>query len=97
MLKKVFTTLAVAVALVMTGGIANAAQAPNVYHGPKAKPRWMTTKCQSEDDWNCYWNARTMGNGRGHSYWVIPLKGGDVAVVYWNKRYNMTHGHVSGR
>jgi hypothetical protein len=27
--------------------------------------------CQTEDSDNCYWDAQTMGNGQGHSFYVI--------------------------
>jgi hypothetical protein len=27
--------------------------------------------CTAEDSTNCYWNARTMGNGQGDSYLTV--------------------------
>lgn len=69
----------------------------NRYHGPRTKPRWLTTPCEYEDDYNCYWNARTMGNGEGHSFWAIRVGRGEVAIVYWNRRYNNRHGYITGR
>lgn len=38
-------------------------------------PAWQTHPCKSEDSVNCYWNAHTMGNGQGLSYYVRELPG----------------------
>lgn len=32
---------------------------------------WMVTRCRHEDSNNCWWNARTRGNGEGRSFVVI--------------------------
>lgn len=71
----------------------SAASAPTEYHGPKNPPRWMTTPCQGENDYDCFKKRKR----KARSYWAIPLSGGDVAIVYWGKRYNLRHGFVTGR
>lgn len=53
------------------------------------------TPCATEDDHNCYWNARKQGNGRGHSHYNIRVEL-DQCVIYWSKSYNRTHGHCYG-
>lgn len=34
-------------------------------------PAIPTTPCQYEDSTNCYWNAQTMGNGQGQSFYDV--------------------------
>jgi hypothetical protein len=53
--------------------------------------RYLTTPCQYEDSVGCYWDARTMGNGEGHSFYAIPI-GHKVCIQYWNRKYNRHHG-----
>lgn len=56
-------------------------------------PRWLITPCKYEDSRNCYWNAGEAGNGRGHSFYSIPVKGGGTCVVYWQNRYAKRHNY----
>lgn len=37
--------------------------------------------CETEDSVNCYWDADTMGNGRGKSYTSLYIAG-SVIVIY---------------
>jgi len=53
-------------------------------HYGDARPRFMTTPCQFEDSVNCYWDAGEVGNGRGWSFYAIPIGRHRVAVVYWD-------------
>lgn len=40
--------------------------------------------CQNEDDTNCYWDAKTMGNGIGTSFVSIGEHGKGVRTYYEN-------------
>jgi hypothetical protein len=61
-----------------------------VVHGVIAKATGRA--CEEEDSVNCFWNARTMGDGRGHSFFSVRV-GAHTCIVYWNERYNRHHGH----
>lgn len=61
---------------------------------PPHTDAYMTTPCKTEDSVNCYWDAKEQGNGQGHSYWSIRVNDHRVAIVYWNERYNLKHGHT---
>ena len=66
---------------------------------PRYDQPWLNRPCKWEDSIQCYWNAGTMGNGRGHSFYAIRLgntpKGGvRVAIVYWDREYNIKNGYV---
>jgi hypothetical protein len=43
-----------------------------------AAPRTEYMPCGAEDDNNCIWDAKHMGNGEGHSYFARP----DGTVLY---------------
>lgn len=61
-----------------------------VLHGAIAEA--VGRPCRSEaDDVNCFWNARTMGNGKGHSFYAVRM-GHRVSIIYWNREYNRKHG-----
>lgn len=60
-------------------------------------PAWLTTPCAAEDSAGCYWDARYAGNGRGHSFYAVPIGRHRVAVVYWDARYGARHNHVHSR
>lgn len=53
-------------------------------------PKWMTRPCKWEDSVNCYWDASTAGNGKGHSFYAI-CGNGTTAIVYTNRKYNRRH------
>jgi len=84
-----FTT-AVMIAILGAAGVAtytDTAQA--VVAKPAAKtsaPSWApfgTKPCKVEDaDGPCYWDAGKSGNGRGQSFYVIPLGKGKVSLTY---------------
>lgn len=38
-------------------------------------PEWMTKVCKQEDSANCQWNAETMGNGEGWSFYSRRIPG----------------------
>jgi hypothetical protein len=60
-----------------------------VVHGVIAKATGRA--CEEEDSVNCFWNARTMGNGRGHSFYSVRV-GHQVCHIYWSTTYNRRHG-----
>lgn len=47
-------------------------------------PRWATRPCPEEDSVNCYWDAGTSGNHKGHSFMVrqFPGRRHMVCVMY---------------
>lgn len=61
-----------------------------VVHGVVAKATGRP--CLEEDSINCYWNARSQGNGQGHSFYSIRVGGRDC-IIYWDRHYNRRHGH----
>jgi len=57
-------------------------------HQPR--PTWAEKPCKFEDSSNCYWDAKTRGNGKGHSFYTREIN--DLTcVMYVNKRYAKTH------
>ena len=54
--------------------------------------RYLVTPCKTEGSNNCYWDARSFGNKKGHSYYVIPV-GHKWCIQYWEPRYNRRHGY----
>lgn len=60
-----------------------------VVHGAIAKATGRA--CPEEDSINCFWNARSAGNGRGHSFYSVRVGHRDC-VIYWNEKYNRHHG-----
>jgi hypothetical protein len=41
--------------------------------------------CKTEDSSGCYWDAKTMGNGRGHSFVAPPARTSSVPQwVHWH-------------
>jgi len=42
--------------------------------------------CEDEDDVDCFWDARTRGNGEGSSYAVTTEKDGSVVIEYEDGR-----------
>lgn len=43
--------------------------------------------CQQEDGVNCFWNADSAGNGKGHSFFTVEMPGRKhmVCVIYVRK------------
>lgn len=63
-------------------------QVSSTHHTPSLHSRFARTvnhPCRTESSVNCYWNARTMGNHRGRSYYVTGVPGprGIACVYYW--------------
>lgn len=56
----------------------------------------IATACAQEDGSGstlpCFWNARTMGNGEGHSFTVHRVGDNLKCFTYWGHRYNNRHG-----
>lgn len=68
--------------------------APHPDHAP-ATLSFMRVPCPSEDAvMNCYWDAHRMGNGKGHSFYVILIDKA-VCIKYWNASYDRMHGYCS--
>lgn len=67
---------------------------PDAKHGVDI-PWWVTTPCKTEDSVNCRWNAKTQGNGKGHTYIVrqFPGKAHMVCVMYAQRKYARTHDY----
>lgn len=78
-----------AVALIVSG-VAIADAAPT----PKPTPVWMTRPCAQEDGLNCYWDARSAGNGVGHSFYSVKV-GRKMCTIYWGNRYARTHNNCT--
>jgi hypothetical protein len=70
-----------AVAVTATPAVASAPTPPH-------RAAWMRTACVEEDSVDCYWNARTMGNGHGHSFYARRIPGtGTVCRFYVGRRF----------
>jgi hypothetical protein len=55
---------------------------------PHSRPTWFEkVPCKSEDSVNCFWNANSRGNHRGHSFIVREMPGSKhmVCVMYLKK------------
>lgn len=72
--------------LAMTPALATAGTATHGSAAPSL-PKWMTRPCAEEDSVNCYWDAQTMGNGKGHSFYVRKLPGDitGLACIFYVK------------
>jgi hypothetical protein len=87
-----------AIALTVTGtATATDTHPAPVLHG--AIRHAVTTPCPYEDSMNCYWDAGTAGNGRGHSFYSIRIgrmtqHGVRVqdCITYWDRAYNRKYG-----
>lgn len=88
-MRRTLTTLAAAAIIATGGGIAADAHQAETRHRDVAIP---TTPCKYEDSVNCYWDAGSMGNGSGHSFWVIEQASGKVCIRYLNPRVNRRQG-----
>lgn len=101
------TAIAVATGAVITLGSLVAGQARatdsgySIHHTqPMAVPRWMTRPCAEEDSVNCYWDAQTMGNGRGHSFYVRRMPGDITGLTCWTyvqRKFGANHDHCEPR
>lgn len=85
-----FTAGMVTSLLLMIAGASTASAPAPVLHG--ALRIAVSTPCPEEDSVNCYWDAGTAGNGRGHSFYSIRVGARDC-VIYWDRAYNRSHGH----
>lgn len=100
--RKTLSTLALAslgVFAVGVGSLGAVAAAPDhadSVHGHDI-PRWVVTPCATEDSVNCRWNAKTQGNGHGHSFVVraVPGRAHMVCVFYTVPRYAKHHDYCS--
>ena len=54
-------------------------------------PWQSNVACAQEDSTNCAWNASERGNGVGHSFIVVHIKGVGDCVIYDQKRYSRRH------
>jgi hypothetical protein len=88
-MRRTLTTLAAAAIIATGGGIAADAHTGESPHRHAVIP---TTPCEYEDSVNCFWDAGSMGNGSGHSFWVIEKASGEVCIRYLSARYNRKHG-----
>lgn len=66
------TLVAVIVAAGLTAGGVNVAESSTVQL--PARATFMRTPCPAEDATDCAWNARTMGNGHGASFYAVTVK-----------------------
>lgn len=58
---------------------------------PPARAYWMAHPCATEDtSVNCFWNAKLMGNRRGHSFYVRKV-GKQTCVFYVAPKYARYH------
>lgn len=60
---------------------------------PAGEPQlaqWMTRPCPYEDSANCFWDAGSMGDGAGHSFFAHKIHG-DLCVVYSQHYYAVKH------
>jgi hypothetical protein len=89
----VFAVATVVTLLVIAGlGVirATAATTPPVLRG--AIGTATTHSCKFDEAVsNCHWNARTQGDGLGHSFYSSRV-GNTFCVTYWDKTYNRKHG-----
>lgn len=63
---------------------ASTAETPRMSAARMAYELGELAPCPTEDSSNCYWDARTRGNGRGRSFWVddhghVFYEGGQAA------------------
>jgi hypothetical protein len=89
--------LASGIVLLATGPGFSAGQERALAKGqPTAK--WMRTPCEYEDSVNCYWDAGTMGNKKGHSFYVryLPGKAHMTCVFYTQRYYAKRHDYCTG-
>lgn len=73
------------------------ADAPNPAPYPKAHGKFaeaISSPCADESDVDCYWNAKWMGNGRGHSYYAVSV-GKTVCVFYWSPKFAARHDYCA--
>jgi hypothetical protein len=88
-MRRTLTTLAAAAIIATGGGIAaNAHQG----EGPHRHATIPTTPCKYEDSVNCFWDAGSMGNKSGHSFWVIERADGSVCLRYLRPKINREQG-----
>jgi len=45
----------------------------------------MSTPCATEDSANCYWDAQSRGNGRGHSFISLRLTDGAEPYIVFTR------------
>lgn len=77
-------------ATLLIGGSAASASAPE----PPARAKWMSRPCVYEDGINCFWNADSMGNGMGHSFYVRKIPGRRLTCAFYVERhYAKTHDY----
>ena len=79
MLKLLLTPIAL-VAMLVAG--AAAAEAPS--------PWWLSRPCPNEDSVNCYWDAETAGDGEGHSFFAVRVRG-EVCMLHVERAYARRH------
>jgi hypothetical protein len=89
-MKTIVVTLAVALGIGLGFVLPAGASSPTL-------PVWTTRPCKTEDSVNCFWDARTQGNGRGHSFIVrqVPGRAHMVCVFYVDRRYAKKHDYCS--
>jgi len=65
----------------------------SVQHRPALA--WAERPCAQEDSVNCYWDAKTRGNGHGHSFVNRRMPNGMVCVFYVEPTYATHHDHCA--
>ncbi len=76
--------LAVGTAALVTPASSQAAVEPQLHAIDHSMPVWMTTPCEVEDASDCYWDASSMGNKVGHSFYAVRVGGGQVCIRFWD-------------
>ena len=84
-------TLTLAAGAVLTMAPAQAATAPTP-HGVVSP--MLSKPCAAEDSINCFWDAGSMGNGTGHSFYSVRI-GHKMCTIYWERDYNRKNGYCT--
>lgn len=59
--------------------------------------RWQVKPCAQENSFNdCYWDAKSRGNGEGSSFYAIRIPQCRAVLVYWDNRPNKIVKLVTG-
>lgn len=98
-----FVIIALAVICVVVAVGASAFGAPPKVTHPhiqKDQPTayWMRTPCEYEDSVNCYWDAGSQGNKKGHSFYVryFPGSAHMVCVTYAQRWFAKKNDYCTG-
>lgn len=66
--------------------------APAAQAAPEQYDASIFRSCKYEDSMNCFWDASSQGNGKGHSFIAVQI-GKINCIIYTDRKYARRHNY----